>query len=45
MRALRPPMLNETRETAMGAVPAVGEHTASVLEWLGLGAEPSQPTA
>ncbi|MEU2211658.1 CaiB/BaiF CoA-transferase family protein [Streptomyces hygroscopicus] len=45
VRALRPPMLNETRETAMGAVPAVGEHTASVLEWLGLGAEPSQPTA
>ncbi|WNF00933.1 CaiB/BaiF CoA-transferase family protein [Streptomyces luomodiensis] len=45
VRALRPPMLNETRETAMGAVPAVGEHTGSVLEWLGLDAGHTQATA
>ncbi|WAP60288.1 CaiB/BaiF CoA transferase family protein [Streptomyces sp. S465] len=45
VRALRPPMLNETRETAMGAVPAVGEHTDSVLEWLGLDAGHTQATA
>ncbi|MEU4896475.1 CaiB/BaiF CoA-transferase family protein [Streptomyces sp. NPDC044780] len=45
VRALRPPMLNETRETAMGAVPAVGEHTDSVLEWLGLDADHRQATA
>lgn len=38
-RALRPPMLNEARETAMGAVPAVGAHTDTVLTWLGFGAE------
>lgn len=38
-RALRPPMDVTGFEVPMSAVPALGEHTASVLEWLGFPAE------
>jgi len=39
VRALLPPVTVPGREAAMGAVPALGEHTRSVLAELGL-AEP-----
>jgi itaconate CoA-transferase len=34
---LRPPPLNDSFEPAMGAIPALGQHTGSVLDWLGYG--------
>jgi crotonobetainyl-CoA:carnitine CoA-transferase CaiB-like acyl-CoA transferase len=39
VEAIRPPMLNDHRETRMDPVPALGEHTESILEWIGLGQE------
>ncbi|ASR37255.1 carnitine dehydratase [Prauserella marina] len=37
VRTLRPPMLNDDRETALGPVPAAGAHTKSIMDWLGFG--------
>ena len=37
VRALLPPVTVPGREAAMGAVPALGEHTAAILAELGLG--------
>lgn len=39
--ALKPPVDITGFEPCMGAVPALGEHTAAVLEWLGRGATAS----
>jgi itaconate CoA-transferase len=36
-RALRPPVDLPSGEAAMGPIPAVGEHTQSILAWLGYG--------
>jgi itaconate CoA-transferase len=36
LRALRPPVTVAGQEPAMGAVPALGEHTEAVLRWAGL---------
>jgi itaconate CoA-transferase len=36
VRALLPPAVVPGREAAMGAVPALGEHTAAILAELGL---------
>jgi itaconate CoA-transferase len=36
VRALLPPVTVEGREAAMGAIPAVGEHTSAILAELGL---------
>jgi crotonobetainyl-CoA:carnitine CoA-transferase CaiB-like acyl-CoA transferase len=36
VRALLPPVTVPGRETAMGHVPALGEHTAAILAELGL---------
>ena len=38
VRALLPPVSLDGEEPAMGPVPALGEHTDSVLAELGLGA-------
>jgi len=38
LAALRPPPLNDAYTPAMGAIPALGEHTEGVLAWLGYGA-------
>ena len=32
---LLPPPLNDSYEPAMSAIPALGQHTGSVLDWLG----------
>jgi crotonobetainyl-CoA:carnitine CoA-transferase CaiB-like acyl-CoA transferase len=37
VRSLLPPVTVPGREAAMGAVPALGEHTAAILAELGLG--------
>jgi crotonobetainyl-CoA:carnitine CoA-transferase CaiB-like acyl-CoA transferase len=37
VRSLLPPVTVPGREAAMGAVPALGEHTAAILDELGLG--------
>ena len=37
IRALLPPVSVPGREAAMGAVPALGQHTAAILAELGLG--------
>ena len=39
VRSLLPPVTVPGREAAMGAVPALGEHTAAILAELGLGPE------
>jgi itaconate CoA-transferase len=36
VRALLPPVTVPGREAAMGAIPAAGQHTASILAELGL---------
>jgi crotonobetainyl-CoA:carnitine CoA-transferase CaiB-like acyl-CoA transferase len=36
VRALLPPVTVPGREAAMGAVPALGEHTAAILAELGM---------
>lgn len=42
--AARPPMLNDQRETRMGPVPALGEHTDEILAWLGVSPDPEADT-
>jgi crotonobetainyl-CoA:carnitine CoA-transferase CaiB-like acyl-CoA transferase len=37
VRTLLPPWLPPGRAEQLGAVPALGQHTQSVLDWLGLG--------
>ena len=36
VQALLPPVTVHGREAEMGPVPALGQHTAEVLQWLGL---------
>jgi itaconate CoA-transferase len=37
LAVLRPPPLTDAYSQAMGAIPALGEHTDAVLAWLGYG--------
>jgi len=43
IRAMLPPVTVPGREAAMGAVPAVGEHSAAIRAELGLPPDPDQP--
>jgi itaconate CoA-transferase len=45
VRAMLPPVTVPGREAAMGAVPALGEHSAAIRAELGLPADPGRPTS
>jgi crotonobetainyl-CoA:carnitine CoA-transferase CaiB-like acyl-CoA transferase len=45
VRAMLPPVTVPGREAAMGAVPAVGQHSAAIRAELGLPADPGSPPA